>query len=178
MMSTPPPANIVLVGFMGTGKSSVGRILSRKLRRRLIDVDDLIERTEGRKISEIFATDGEARFRQLEREAIRKAAAERRTVITTGGGAVVDPDNLSVLRGSGCVVSLQATPETVYERVRSSKHRPLLANKPDLLDEVRRLMQARAPYYAQADIKVSTDGRTPIQVAREIKVLLDRAGIR
>lgn len=177
-MSTPPSANVVLVGFMGTGKSSVGRILSRKMRRRLIDVDDLIERTQGRKISEIFAVDGEARFREIERQAIRTAAAEHRVVITTGGGAVIDPGNLSALRSSGCVVSLQATPETIYERVRSSKHRPLLANKPDLLDEVRRLLRLRAPYYEQADLKVSTDARAPIEVAREIKTLLDRAGIR
>ncbi|MCG3176235.1 MAG: Shikimate kinase [Candidatus Omnitrophica bacterium] len=176
-MPTPGAENVVLVGFMGTGKSSVGRILARRLRLRLIDVDDLIERTEGRRISEIFAADGEPHFRRLEKEAIRRASAEKGAVITTGGGAVVDPENLGALRATGRIISLQATPETVYQRVRSSKHRPLLANKPDLLEEVRRLMAARAPYYQQADAQVRTDGRTPLQVAREIEGLL-RGGRR
>ncbi len=149
---------------MGTGKTSVGKVLARKLGLGLVDIDRRIEERTGRKIREIFGTEGEAAFRALEKEEIRSAVAERGVVITTGGGAVLDPENWEALRGAGPVVALTASAETVYRRVRHSNNRPLLAAG-DKLAQIRALMEKRRPYYERAQIRMATDGRTPAQVA-------------
>ena len=161
---------------MGTGKTSVGKILARKLGLEFVDIDRRIEEKAGRKIREIFKTDGEAAFRALEKEEIRAAvpSAARGTVITTGGGAVLDPENWGVLRAAGLVVALTAAPETVYRRVRHSDDRPLLSTG-DRLTQIRSLMEERRPYYERADVSVPTDGKTPAQVAALlVKELEDR----
>lgn len=158
------PKNIVLVGFMGTGKSSVGKILAKKLGRRFVDVDAWIEDSERTKIRDIFESRGEAAFRVLEKAAIAHFSAEEGLVLTTGGGAVLDPDNLAALRTNGVIVALMATPETVYQRVRHSRHRPLL-NGEDMFSEIRRLMEIRRPHYEGADLRFDTDGCTAAQVA-------------
>jgi len=160
-------ANLALVGFMGTGKSSVGRILARKTGRTLVDVDQRIEEKDGRSIPEIFETDGEARFRAIEKEVILEASRGRSQVITTGGGAVVDPENMAALKGGGLVVALTAVPETVYRRVKDSRNRPLL-KVGDVYAEIRKLMEIRKPFYDKADYQFATDGRTAPQVARMI----------
>jgi len=159
--------NIVLVGFMGTGKSSVGKILSKKLQRPLIDVDEHIEEMEKRKICDIFEKEGEAHFRSLEKDAIRWAAEKEAAVIITGGGAVLDPENVEALKTKGILVALLATHETIFKRVRNSKHRPLLGGK-DMFSEIKRLMEVRAPYYDKADYKFQTDGLSSAQVAEKI----------
>jgi shikimate kinase len=156
--------NIALVGFMGTGKSSVGKVLAKKTGRRLVDIDREIETAEKRKIADIFASDGEARFRALEKEAIARASSGESAVITTGGGAVTDPANLAALKTGGVVVALWATPETIYRRVKDSKNRPLL-NVDDVPAEIRRLLESRRPFYEKADHHFHTDGRTASQVA-------------
>lgn len=167
MRSEDSDRNIVLVGFMGTGKTSVGKILAKRLSRPFIDVDQLIEDAEGQQISDIFEQRGEPYFRTVEKREVASAAALKNAVITTGGGAVLDPENVAALRRSGTLVSLTASPETILGRVQGSRHRPLL-NTPDKLAEIRRLLEIRAPFYRCADYSFDTDGKTPAQVADTI----------
>src|SRR5262245_20080100 len=110
--------NIVLIGFMGSGKSTVGKILARKLNRPLWDIDQSIEERERKRIAEIFEKQGEAYFRKLEKNMILEAASHSGQVITTGGGAVVDPENMKALQNSGILVALSASAETIFQRVK------------------------------------------------------------
>ena len=166
--------NIVLVGFMGTGKSTVGKILAKKLGRELVDVDQRIEEKEKRRIAEIFEKDGEPVFRRLEKQMVRSVASGSKLVITTGGGAVIDTENVSALKANGILVLLEAQPRTIYQRVKDSRHRPLLnlpagqAGTQDMQSEIQRLLEARKPHYDRADLKCATDGKTAQQVADEI----------
>ncbi len=161
------PRNIVLVGFMGTGKTSVGKILAKKLNRSIVDVDEAIEASEKRKIRDIFKEDGEAHFRVLEKKAIQEIAQRRGLVITTGGGAVLDVQNIEVLKETGFLVALWASPETILKRVAHSKNRPLLKEE-DRLVQIQRLLAARKPFYEKADFYFKTDGLTAEEVAKNI----------
>ncbi len=119
--------NIVLVGFMGTGKTTVGRLLSKQTGMPLVDMDSMIEERAGKAITKIFAEDGEAHFRTLERAIVRELSAKGGQVVSTGGGIVLDPDNIPDYEKSGLVVCLLASAETILERVRHDDTRPLLA---------------------------------------------------
>ena len=166
--------NIVLVGFMGTGKSTVGKILARRLGRTWVDVDQRIEEAEKRKIADIFEKDGESAFRRMEKEMVSQVAGGANLVITTGGGVVLDAENMKALKANGVLVALAATVETVHQRVKDSRHRPLLnlpagqAGTQDMQSEIQRLLEARKPHYDRADLKCATDGKTAQQVADEI----------
>lgn len=160
--------NIVLIGFMGTGKTSVGKILARSTGFHLIDIDQCIEDKEQRKISEIFERDGEAAFRKLEKDMIRWAAGESSAVITTGGGAVLDPENIERLSKNGIIMALTATADTVYQRVKRSGHRPLLKTG-DMLGEIKKLLEIRKPYYEKADVSFVTDKQKPADTAKQIE---------
>ena len=160
-------ANIVLVGFMGSGKSTAGKNVARLLGRRFIDIDEQIEMREGCSIPEIFSRKGEPYFREHEREIIRFYAGQHGVVIACGGGAVKDPQNVERLRAHGVVYCLTATPETVLARVGRCTHRPLLAG-PDREERLRALLVERKPLYDQFEYQVSTDAREPEDVAREI----------
>ena len=164
--------NIVLIGFMGTGKSSVGKILAKRLHRVWIDIDLRIEETQKRKIADIFEKEGEAHFRQLEKDAIKEAAQGTQRVITTGGGVVLDPENMERLKKNGIVVGLKAAPETIFTRVKDSRHRPLLKGG-DLMAEIRRLLAQRQPLYDRADAIFHTDDKSALQVADAIVNALD-----
>jgi shikimate kinase len=159
--------NIVLVGFMGTGKSSVGRILAGRLLWPHVDVDQRIEQGEKRKIAQIFETSGEAFFRGLEKQIISEISVAEKTVITTGGGALMDPENLEALKRNGWLVALEASPETIYQRVRGTRHRPLLCVQ-DPLGEIRRLLEIRRPSYQCAEYFFKTDNKDAAVVAEEI----------
>ncbi len=166
--------NIALIGFMGAGKSTVGHLLAELLGFEFLDTDRVIEHRQNRKISEIFAQDGEARFRQLESDLCRELEAVPGRVIATGGGLAVDPANLASLKRHALVVCLWARPETLYERVRHQSHRPLLQN-PDPLLRIRELLAARTPAYRQADLLVGVDFRSPLDTARHIAASFRRA---
>src|SRR5689334_2900609 len=118
--------NIVLCGFMGTGKSSVGRLVAEQLRFAFLDTDVVIEARAGKPITQIFADEGEAAFREMECKVVKEMALRDRTVISTGGGLVVNPENMANLKQHALVVCLWASPEQIYARVKSQNHRPLL----------------------------------------------------
>ena len=149
--------NITLTGFMGTGKTVVGRRLARRLGWRFVDVDQLIEASAGTSIAAIFATRGEAIFRRLERRHIHQALRGHQQVIATGGGAFVDPRNRRRLQASGPVICLTARPRVILERVgRRVATRPLLDGGANPLARIRTLLAQRAKAYAQADLIVDT----------------------
>ncbi len=155
---------IALAGFMGTGKSTVGRILAERLERPFLDVDAEIEAREGRAISEIFATDGEPAFRAIERALIQEVARSRNRVVAVGGGAVLDPDNVRDLSEAGLLVCLDARPEVVLRRVQNERHRPLLqTDNPE--QRIRDLLARRSACYAAIPFHVDTSELTPEEVA-------------
>ncbi len=165
---TSPPATIVLTGFMGTGKSTVGRIVAERLGVPFVDTDAEIEREHGR-IADIFAELGEARFRQLEREMVDELVARNeRLVIATGGGMLVDPANAAKLAATGSIYTLTAEPDEIVRRVEAAgaAERPLL-DGPDASGRVRQLLADRAEVYAQFP-QIATGGRRPEAIADEI----------
>ena len=161
------PANIVLVGFMGTGKSVVGRVIAQKLEFHFIDTDDVIEQTSKAKISDIFAEHGEVYFRDLESQAVKSVALMKNQVVATGGGVVLRSSNIDLLRTGGPIFCLNATPKAIWDRVRSSRSRPLLRG-PEPLKKIETLLDKRAPYYALADHQIETTGVAVDRVADEI----------
>ena len=167
MSSSRVIRNIALIGFMGTGKSSVGRILATQLGFDFIDTDALIEERTGKSVTDIFAQNGEAAFRQLERDLLKELSGRQGMVISTGGGLAASVENLSSLKETALVVCLWATPESIWERVRNQNHRPLLKD-PDPLAKIRKLLAAREPFYRQADVLINTDVRSLKEVAQQV----------
>ena len=167
--------HIFLTGFMAAGKTKVGGILASRLHLNFLDTDTLVEEAAGKPISRILEEDGEAAFRRLEHEVIRRALEMSPSVISLGGGAVTREENRAILRGSGISVYLSASPETIFERVSRKTHRPLLAglNEQQRMDRVRTMLAEREPYYRQADITVETvQERTPEQTAENVLMKL------
>jgi shikimate kinase len=164
--------NVVLIGFMGSGKTTVGRLVARQLGWKLVDTDALLTRIEGRSIPEIFASDGEAAFRERESQVVLGVCAGERQVISTGGGVPLREDNASALREAGRVVWLTARPEIVVRRtIKRVSERPLLTEGGDEepLTRVLRMMGERGPLYQRlAELVVDTSDRPPATVASEI----------
>ena len=149
--------NIILTGFMGTGKTAVGKRLAKRLGWRFVDIDQLIETSARQPIAKIFSERGEAVFRRLEHRCIHRAVHDCHQVIATGGGAFVDPRNRATLRVSGPVVCLTAKPETIVARVgRRLETRPMLAGRPSPLMRINTLLAQRASAYAHADLTIDT----------------------
>jgi shikimate kinase len=159
--------NIVLTGFMGTGKTEVGRELARVLGWKLIDVDDEIVNAQNMSINEIFSRLGEPAFRQMETEMIRKVSRRKNVIISTGGGAVMRQENMDILREKGVIICLDATPETIFRRTSSNSKRPLLQVEGPLR-RIRELLELRRPFYQKADITIDTEGKTPLLIAEEV----------
>ena len=160
-------SNLILTGFMGTGKSSIGQEVVARTGRPFVDLDELIVQRTGKAISEIFAQDGEPAFRQWERKVVEELTRRQRTVIATGGGLPTDEANLASLKTHALVICLWASPEAIWERVRGHEHRPLL-NEPDPLAKIRELLAVREPYYRQADVLVNTEMRSVREVAQHV----------
>ena len=159
--------NLALIGFMGAGKTSVGRQAAEQLHFEFLDTDELIESGTGRTISEIFKTDGEPAFRALERQTVAELALRDRTVISTGGGLPVNPANLASLKTHALVVCLWASPEKIWERVKNQTHRPLL-HDPAPQKKIRDLLAAREQFYKQADVLINTDIRSVREVVQQV----------
>jgi len=159
--------NIVLVGFMGAGKSVVSKQLATRLKRERVSTDELIEQREGRAISDIFQKDGEAYFRSLEKQVVAELTSRDGLVIDCGGGIVLAAVNIDNLRKNGVVFYLKADPQTIYERIKDEKHRPLLADG-DPKKKISDILAQRKPFYEKADVTVATEGKTAEQVVDEI----------
>ena len=165
-------SNIILIGFSTTGKSRVGGVLAQQLGWSLVDTDEEIAKLVGKPIPQIFAEDGEEHFRKLERQVLAKACQKERTVIAAGGGAILDEQNRELIRRSGIVVCLEASVETIYQRLlkdtkTSGPLRPLL-DVLNPLKQIKQLKEFRQPYYAIADWTVHTDNLTLAEVCQEV----------
>ena len=161
--------NIALIGFMATGKTSVGKELARLRGMHYSDTDALIEQEAGITISEIFNRYGEKYFRDLETKIISQSVQLDNQVITLGGGAVLRPENMDVLERNSIIVCLTATPEVIYERVKDDTTRPLL-QVPDPQAKIRELLTQRAPYYQRCNLMVDTSELTIPQIVARISV--------
>jgi shikimate kinase len=159
--------NLSLIGFMGTGKSTVGRAIADVLRFTFLDTDDVIEARAGASIAEIFKQHGEPVFREWERRILGELEKRTRTVISTGGGVPAQEGNLASLKRHSLVVCLWASPEKIFSRVKSQTHRPLL-HDPNPLEKIRQLLAVRAPYYKQADVLLNTEFRSLREVTQQI----------
>jgi len=171
MTSSAGFPGVVLVGFMGSGKSSVGRELARRVGADFVDVDTWIEKSTGRSVPDLFAAEGEPAFRDLEKAALQAVLAVKGRVVATGGGAFLDEENRRLLKAYGPVVFLEAEVGTILRRVSGSAHRPLLHGG-DRETVVRDLLARRIAGYRLADYAVPTDGRTVAQVAERIVELI------
>jgi shikimate kinase len=161
-------SNIVLMGFMGTGKTSVGKKLAAALNLRFVDMDHLIEERAGKSITRLFAEEGEPHFRELERALVVELSAQNGLVIACGGGVVLNPDNIRDYERTGLVVCLTATPELIFERTARATHRPLLEQQ-DRRQRIADLLEKRRPLYASIPHQVDTASRTPDEVADMIQ---------
>lgn len=156
-----PDTNLYLVGFMGTGKTTIGRVVAQKLNFQLLDSDHEIERIRGKTVQQIFENEGEPIFRGLERTFIIEGHPTTRCVVACGGGLVVQPGMLDALKARGVVICLHASLETILKRTAGNRNRPLL-NVEDPMDRIRTLYTAREPIYRKSGTLILTDGR-PLQ---------------
>ena len=164
MQSKP---NLYLVGFMGVGKSALGRKAARELGMRFIDSDHQIEKEQGKKIPEIFADEGESYFRNLERQFIESGHPEVGCVVSCGGGLVVEPGMKELLKQKGFVICLFASAESIIDRTCRNKNRPLLSVD-DPAAKIRSLLKEREPIYMDSGACITTEGRTIPEVVRHM----------
>ena len=159
--------NLYLVGFMGTGKTTIGRVLAYRLGFGLLDSDHEIERQQGKSVPQIFADDGEPAFRRMERDFVDGGHPTTRTVVACGGGLVIQPGMLDALKTRGVVVCLHASLETILRRTQGNKNRPLL-DVEDPMERIRMLYAAREPIYRQAGTVILTDGRSMNEIVQHV----------
>ena len=168
--------NIVITGFMGTGKTETGLKLSQKLNCPFIDIDLMVEKMEKTKIADIFREKGEDYFRRLETAAIKTALQKEGQVISTGGGALLKEENRTLLQKAGAFICLSASPEEIFRRVGSVHGRPLLEGDAPL-HKIRTILAERQKIYEQVPYHVKTDGKSPEEVADEIVDMLKKIEI-
>ena len=160
--------HIFLIGFMGSGKSTVAKYLSSVYQMKQIEMDAQIEKDEGRSISSIFEKEGEEYFRTLETELLKNLDSEKTFVVSCGGGVAVKEENVREMKAKGRIVFLTVQPETVYKRVKNSHNRPLLEGNMNI-SYIKELMEKRREFYEKAaDFQVKTDGRTAEEIGEEI----------
>jgi 3-dehydroquinate synthase len=168
--------NIILAGFMGTGKTTVGRRLAKRLGRTFLDTDRIIEERQGRTISEIFQSEGEEYFRALEKELCEEIVQQGNAVVATGGGLFLDRDNRRTMSRSGIILRLACTPEAALERIGSGRNRPKVADDPTA--RVKQLLAEREPMYASLPFQIDTTGCALDQVVDDIVHVLSNVGKR
>jgi shikimate kinase len=158
--------NIVLTGFMATGKSTVGKNLSTKLNMNFVDTDKFIEKKLNKKIKDIFRENGEQYFRQQETEAIKEISKLKLHIISCGGGVVLNKHNINLLRKNGIIVNLYASAQEIYKRISNNKDRPLLKNTS--IQKIQELMDYRKGFYKNCDISINTDNLSVEQITNLI----------
>ena len=163
--------NVYLVGFMGTGKTTVARLLAENLGRRFVEMDSEIEKSAGMSIVEVFEVKGQDHFRDLESNLLADIAKQSDLVVSCGGGIVCRQENIDLLKKSGKLINLSASADVIYKRLKDDNSRPLL-KVADPLNEIARLLEIRQPFYGQADITISTDDLSPEAVTKEILKVL------
>lgn len=166
--------NVVLVGFMGTGKTVVAKRLAEKLNMRYISLDEEIVEREGKSINEIFEEDGETYFRKVEKEVTKEVSELKEVVIDAGGGVVKDNENISNLKKRGIMVCLTASPKVIYERTKQDDSRPLL-NVENPKNKIKELLEKREPFYANADYTIDTSKLTINEVAKKVISIMKKA---
>ena len=160
--------NVTLIGMMGCGKTTVAKELSKVLPDfKLVDIDDEIEKSTGKKISEIFLKYGEPHFRELESNKIKQFTQNDSQIISAGGGAFENPDNRRRFQENSTVIFLKASPEMIFERIKAETHRPLL-KKHFSLEKIQHILSLREKNYQKADYTIDTDNKTPAEIAEEI----------
>lgn len=165
-------SNIVLIGFAGAGKTSVGKRLARILNRQFFDTDQMIERVAGLPVPAIIEKFGEKHFRAKEKEVIKDLSEKEKVVVSTGGGAVVDRENFEMLKKKGLIICLSAKPEVIYYRVKEEGNRPLLQKKGEVYWNILRLMREREEIYRQADFVLDTSDLNYEQIIDRILTFL------
>lgn len=166
--------NLYLIGFMGSGKSSMARLLAKEIDWKLMEMDETIEEECGKLISEIFLNEGEEYFRELESDLLNRIASDRHYLVSCGGGVPLREENIRRMKSSGTVVWLQASAEETFKRIGGGKKRPLLKDKG--IKQIEEMMQARkAAYEAAADIAILTDGKTKGEIAALILEVIQGA---
>lgn len=168
--------NIVIVGFMGTGKTEVSKALALEMDKKYVSIDELIVEKENRPISDIFADEGEPYFRALEKEMVKEVSSHTDQIVDAGGGVVLDEENIKDLSSGGIVICLWADVKTIYERTMGHGHRPLL-NVEDPEGRIKELLDKRRPFYGKAEYHVDTTNMEIAQVIERIKGIIDEAGI-
>jgi shikimate kinase len=174
-LTSDTPKNIALTGFMAVGKSAVGRRLAQRLRAAFVDLDRAIEEREGMPVGEIFATKGEPYFRSLEKRLLMEILERDGQVIATGGGAVLDEENLRLLKKKSRLICLTAEVEKLLQRAGSGKGRPLL-NEGNRRERIEELMRRRRESYRQAELTIDTTGLTIDGVVEKIIAYLSLSG--
>jgi shikimate kinase len=160
--------SIILTGSMGSGKTSVGKILAARLKFAFNDLDALIVEQAGKSINQLFADEGEETFRDRETAALSALVGRQAMVLSTGGGVVIRESNRRLLRAAGLVVNLTASVETLVKRLARANDRPLLCGERSLEERIKQIMTEREPFYAEADIRIDTTGKTLEDVAAVI----------
>ena len=161
--------NLILIGFMGTGKTSLGKLLANRLGRGFVDLDQKIERDAGMTIPKIFELHGEKYFRELEKKAVREVSERKNLVIATGGGTVKDAENVRLLKNSGVIICLTTEPEEIFRRTERRGERPLLdGGGEERIETIKKLLAEREIFYSQADYTIDTTDWSPLQIMNDI----------
>jgi shikimate kinase len=168
--------SVILTGFMGTGKTTIGRQLARRLGKGFVDTDQRIEQLEGRSVAAIFAAAGEAYFRELERRVVAEAV-KMDAVVATGGGAIVDAANFERMHAAGPIICLTADVEVILQRTAYNKNRPLLDAK-ERRQRVEELLRVRSAAYARADLAIDTSSRSVDNILDDLVAFLQRESNR
>lgn len=167
--------NIYFIGFMGCGKTSVSSTMGRKYGKTVVEADDRIIAKEGRSINQIFAESGEEYFRDQETAVLMDLADESDVIVSCGGGMILRPQNVQLMKANGVIILLDATPETILERLKDDDSRPNLRGRKTVAGVQELKNKRAAAYAAAADVKVDTDGKTIDEVAEEIYEIVNRA---
>ncbi len=169
--------NIVLIGFMGVGKSLAAKHLAAKLECTIISTDERVVEQEGKSIAQIFQDHGEEYFRTAEANIVAAIADQRNKIIDCGGGVALNPRNLELLKKNGIIFYLSASTEEIYQNVKDQKNRPLL-NTPNPKNKIRELLEQRRPFYEKADYQIDADGKTGEQLCVDILTLFKKASAK